>query len=219
MKNQCNDDGFSYLETPAMYLFARPRTRNNVRDIIKMIHPILDYYIKYYLYKYRIYDNHPEHLDYYGDTYVFCCELLYNVQHTGNNFNRIKRYINKSISGWLYNKVYKKKKKCIELTKDELAVALQVDYRDDFAEVEYHHDLRQLKQTLATELDFYFELFSTVYGNIVFKHKEEFKKKYYDAAFLKYLKTGQLLQAIDFFENKYGNIFNETKRETAACGV
>lgn len=225
------DDGFSFLERRAMALFAAERTQKNVSELLEILHPILDYYIRFYLYRFGIHDSHEDRGDIYGETYVRAVDLLGKIRLEGivprgdyrgqldsggqrtdasaekgtANFNRVKRYINKSIGGWIYNRVFKRPKRDIELTKDDLAALVYPDPEDKYGEVETAADIETIEKHLKTETPMYTELCSAMSG--ARERHASVVRQYRDTVYEAYSETGKLPGAEDVFSDRFGRAF------------
>lgn len=214
--NEPNDEGFSYLAEPVLALVRQPRTKGNLSELLGVLHPVIDYYIKYYLYEFGLYDTHPDHDDAYGDTYRNVIDLLNKIEPVRGGelteFNRVKRYLNKSISGWLYNRIYKKRKRMVEMTKNEVYLMFYPDQKCQALEVEYTIDLETVKAHIDKELGFYFELYGTLFGSEAARKRRKLaEKQYRDAVYLQFHQTGKLMDAVDFFEMKFGRMFEQAE--------
>jgi hypothetical protein len=212
-----------------MALLAGERTRKNVSLLLALMHSIIDYYIRFYMYRFGIYDSHPDRGDIYGETYVRCVDLVgelrldgivprgdYAGQLSGHgrpvvvergtaNFNRIKRYLNKSIAGWIYNRVFKRRKRDIELTKDEAALLMHMDLEDNYGEVETAADIETIERHLESESAFYVELCSAM--TAAPGRREKAVRQYRDMVYASYSSTGRLPGAEDVFAERFGGVF------------
>ncbi len=203
---------FKELEEPIMRLLAKKKTEHVVGALCEYFYPVWHYYINYYLYINKVYDEHPDYNDIYQELYVNCTEILKKdkVKLDGNNFNRIKRYFNKSISGWVINRLFKKKKKQIEFDYSDMR-EFKVTVNNDFEHVEYLSDLAKIEKHISGSFDFYFSL---VIFNIpdlnTKKDRKKFKEKFRNKIYSGYRETGRLLQpveALGHFNNAF--LYNE----------
>ena len=90
---------FEEVGDEVMSLLRKEQTPVVYASLCEHLYPVWDYYINFYLYKFRIFDGHEERSELYQQLYLKCLEMLRRVKHEGNDFNRIKRYFNKSIYG------------------------------------------------------------------------------------------------------------------------
>jgi hypothetical protein len=189
----------------------QPRSKEAVSEIVKAMHPIFDYYIKSYLIHARIFTHHDMFNDYYQDVYVECTRLAAKVydEWGGADFNRIKRYFNKSVSGWVHNKVYLRKKKQVDIVVDNDHVLAQRDAYSAYDEVDYDTDMHTVEDHVNGSMGRYFELISALLGAEVYHKKNFYERRFRDTVFYKYLQTGQLMSADDFFRSKFGTVFGD----------
>jgi len=209
MIRQPNDNGYSYIGTIVMPLLAQERTPENVRTLTQALHKIFDYYIRFYMLQGGIHDQNPLYQDTYQEMYLNCIELLHSVRlDETTTFNRIKRYYNKSVQGWIHNKIWLKKKRQLDIVIDEPTVNKHIDNKNRYLDIEYKTDLGTVDVHIDRELPYYFELLSTMFGTVVYKKKHFYEKRYREAVFYGYLRNGRLVRAVDFFNLKYGAVFH-----------
>ena len=198
---------FDTLEKPVMALLSKNRTDKIRNKLVALLAPIWTYYINYYLYRFKIYDKHPEHDDVFNEMFVKCVELLSKVQYEGTDFNRVKRYFNKSIHGWIFNKLYYIKKKDLEYTKEELSDLWYADSVDQFKEVEYYIDLNMLEAHIKKQVPFCLEYYTTIFGMLSLKQRTIYACAYKRTAYKRYFANGQLLNADEFCRGRIGRAF------------
>ena len=212
--NTDKDFTFSELEKSIMHLLRQKRSREVARKLCFTFHPIWHYYINFYLYKNGIYDNNSEKDNMYNEVFVKCVELLDKVKYDVNtDFNRIKRFYNVSIGGWIFNLRAAARKSQITHVSDP-----QVLYNiisDDAAgeRVEYTYDMKIVARHIKSQRGIFKELSKLIYDK--YKAYEMFKA----AVFERYLLDGRLLSAEDYFQKRVGSMLGEFEDAPVSAAV
>lgn len=197
---------FDRLAEPIMEKLREERTHENRKELLELFLPIWDYYIRYYLYKHGLNDQHANIHDMYSDLYCNCVDLLQKVKtRPETNFNRIKRYYNKSIAGWTYNLLYKKKRLPTIVNMDDVDIELFPDRVRPDRELEYILDSEKLEKVAEEQSIEYVDLFSFLIGkDALKKHKERHQRSYREKVFASYMHDGSIPPAMRMFDKRIG---------------
>jgi hypothetical protein len=196
---------FDELGKPIMLALVKTRTSAVMKKLLQLFLPIWEYYISYHLGRYRIYSEHADFPELHQEIYLYCIEVLKRVEGgKGNEFNRIKRYFNRSIQGWLINRIYTKQKRDIELTKDDVSLMMYPDQDNQYKVVELTTDLCTLEKHVDKEYGTYQELCGSLLGDVIYKEKKTYFNRFRKQVYDQYRETGKLLTAQEIFKTRFG---------------
>lgn len=187
-----------------------PGDRQQVSEVLRLMHDTIDYYIRFYLGQARIFEHHTQFRDHYHDIYLKCTTLVSKVcrEWTDANYNRIKRYINKSIAGWVHNALYLIKKKQIVLIIDTAAVMSQYGAANEYGAVECTVDMGIVEQHILSSSHRLFEMYSALMGDVAYTDKDQIIARFRSAVMYEYAKSGSLMTVDDYFCRVAG-VFNK----------
>ena len=185
--------------------------RQQVSEVLHLMHDTIDYYIRFYLGQARIFEHHEQFRDYYHDIYLKCTILVGKIcrEWTDANYNRIKRYINKSISGWVHNALYLVKKKQIVLVIDTAAVMSQYGIANEYGAVDCAADIATVENHISSSLPRFFELVHAIEGDDVYTSKDKLAGRFRSAVMYEYVRSGRIMSVDEYFCKLTGAIFNK----------
>jgi uncharacterized protein YktA (UPF0223 family) len=194
---------FEFLEKKIMYLLRGERTPFVKQLLGKYFYPIWRYYINFYMNQMGIEEARRD--DVFQTIYLSCSEMLDGIKWRGNDFNRIKRYYNKSIHGFVLNEAYKKDKKLVYSKTGESADSMLQsvpDIENNVYEFEVRNDLELVKAHIEEQFPIYFEYCATFRGDI-YSMKNLFKERFRRYVLKEFKKSGRLMSGEDVFGRKY----------------
>ena len=197
--------GFDELNTAVMTALRRHRTPEVASELMNLLLPVWTYYINYHLGQQRVYASTEGYGDLFQEAYLYCITVLSRVKvDDKTDFGRIKTYFCKSIEGWVFNKLYKKLKKDVEITRDELRVLLHPDDDNQYKVVDLTLDVQRLEKHANTEFEHYLELCGSLLGISAYSQKKIYYDRFRKEVFAQYQRFGKLVAAHEFFARKYG---------------
>jgi hypothetical protein len=131
--------------------------------------------------------------------------MLDGIKWRGNNFNRIKRYYNKSIHGFVLNEAYKKDKMLIysKIGDSEEDIMQSVpDRENNIYEFEIKNDFDLVLKHIDAQFPIYFEYCAT-FRNDIYMLKDLFKRRFKRYVFKEFKKSGRLISGEEVFGRRY----------------
>lgn len=206
--NQQVDYKFTSLEVPITKELSKRRTLESDKKLTKLFAPIWTVYINYWLYYFHITDSHPERGDIFGDTFCHCVDTLTKVEEI--NFNRVKRYYNKSIEGWIRNRLYKTQKRKIETIPGEELFKILPDKNKDIQELEFNRDMKKVVTYFEKQRIIFTEIYYTIFQDRAKEDYDRAQTRYKNAVCEMYLDSGLLLSAEEYLNKRIGFVFGGT---------
>lgn len=216
--SKIKDTTFAKLEEPVTEALSQTRTPENISCLCNLLHPIWTYYIDYYLYKYRIYDNHIDRKDLFGEIYLACVATLENLEK--KDYNQIKRYFNMTINGLLRNKLIRFKDRGLinyrgmgnlEILRDPVLLSSLECEDDQYDSADSRYDMIVIRKHIHTQLFSFKEIFDLLYPISTQESYKKAREQYTGNVYDEYLKTGELLTVLNHFKKRVGSIFGKIK--------